>query len=47
MDGKAYVLLGTRLMKQGRFVDARAVLEDGCQAARGENPYIWQVILLI
>lgn len=42
MDGRAYVALGTRLMKLGRFVDARAIFEDGCQAARGENPYIWQ-----
>lgn len=41
-DGRAYVFLGTRLMKQGKFVDARAVFEDGCQAARGENPFIWQ-----
>lgn len=41
-DGRAYVALGTRLTKLGRFVDARTVYEDGCQAARGENPYIWQ-----
>ncbi|KAI5082781.1 hypothetical protein GOP47_0002524 [Adiantum capillus-veneris] len=41
-DGRAYVALGTRLVKIGRFVDARKVYEDGCQAARGENPYIWQ-----
>eukprot|EP00250_Pteridium_aquilinum_P015220 c22455_g1_i1 orf=391-2427(+) len=41
-DGRAYVALGTRLVKQGKFVDARTVYEDGCQAARGENPYIWQ-----
>lgn len=41
-DGRSYVALGSRLMKQGRFVDARAIYEDGCQAARGENPYIWQ-----
>ncbi|MCO5601427.1 hypothetical protein L7F22_055548 [Adiantum nelumboides] len=41
-DGRAYVALGSRLTKIGRFVEARKVFEDGCQAARGENPYIWQ-----
>lgn len=41
-DGRAYVSLGSRLVKLGRFVEARKIYEDGCQAARGENPYIWQ-----
>ncbi|KAH7421940.1 hypothetical protein KP509_13G082500 [Ceratopteris richardii] len=41
-DGRPYVTLGTRLVKLGRFVEARAVYEEGCQATRGENPYVWQ-----
>ncbi|XP_030474619.1 protein high chlorophyll fluorescent 107 [Syzygium oleosum] len=41
-DGRAYVTLGKILCKQSRTTEARAVYEKGCQAAQGENPYIWQ-----
>eukprot|EP00249_Psilotum_nudum_P018836 c26983_g1_i2 orf=157-2283(+) len=41
-DGRAYVALGNSLSKQGKYKVARAVYEDGCQAAQGENAYIWQ-----
>jgi len=42
-DGRPYVALGTLLRKSGMVQEARKVFEDGCQAVRGENPYIWQV----
>lgn len=45
-DGRPYVALGTLLRKVGMVQEARKVFEDGCQAVRGENPYIWQVYLL-
>ncbi len=45
-DGRPYVALGTLLRKSGMVQEARKVFEDGCQAVRGENPYIWQVGLL-
>lgn len=44
-DGRPYVALGTVLRKSGMVQEARKVFEDGCQAVRGENPYIWQVLL--
>lgn len=42
-DGRPYVALGRLLLEQNRLPDARAVYDSGCQAVRGENPYIWQV----
>ncbi|XP_024375259.1 uncharacterized protein [Physcomitrium patens] len=41
-DGRPYVALGTLLKKLGKVQEARKVFEDGCQAVRGENAYIWQ-----
>ncbi|BAS83839.1 Os03g0308800 [Oryza sativa Japonica Group] len=41
-DGRPYVALGKLYSKQSRFDKARAAYERGCQAAQGENPYIWQ-----
>ncbi|KAG0571251.1 hypothetical protein M758_6G211800 [Ceratodon purpureus] len=41
-DGRPYVALGTLLRKSGKVQEARKVFEDGCQAVRGENAYIWQ-----
>lgn len=41
-DGRPYVGLGKILNKQGKVAEARALYEKGCQAAQGENPYIWQ-----
>lgn len=42
-DGRSYVALGKILSKQSKLNEARTVYEKGCQAAQGENPYIWQV----
>ncbi|KAL2631794.1 hypothetical protein R1flu_016480 [Riccia fluitans] len=41
-DGRPYVALGRLLLKQKKVQEARATYEMGCQAVRGENPYIWQ-----
>ncbi|KAL3678913.1 hypothetical protein R1sor_021869 [Riccia sorocarpa] len=41
-DGRPYVALGRLLLKQNKVAEARGVYEMGCQAVRGENPYIWQ-----
>jgi len=42
-NGRPYVALGTCFKKMNKVQEARRVFEDGCQAARGENAYIWQV----
>lgn len=42
-DGRPYVALGTLLKRLNKVQEARNVFEDGCQAVRGENAYIWQV----
>lgn len=39
--------LGKILSKQLKTSEARAVYEKGCQATQGENPYIWQVSLIL
>ncbi|XP_057857032.2 protein high chlorophyll fluorescent 107 isoform X2 [Cryptomeria japonica] len=41
-DGRPYMTLGRILMKQAKYVEARAVFENGCQATQGENAFIWQ-----
>ncbi|EFJ20496.1 hypothetical protein SELMODRAFT_418165 [Selaginella moellendorffii] len=46
-DGRAYVALGTSLVKSGKIKEARKLYEDGCQACRGENPYIWQALAVL
>ena len=46
-DGRPYVALGKILGKQSKTSEARAVYEKGCQATQGENPYIWQVSLIL
>jgi tetratricopeptide (TPR) repeat protein len=41
-DGRPYVALGNLLTRTNKVQEARKVYEDGCQAVRGENAYIWQ-----
>ncbi|CAM6119782.1 unnamed protein product [Calypogeia fissa] len=41
-DGRPYVALGKLFLQQNRIGDARNVYDSGCQAVRGENPYVWQ-----
>jgi tetratricopeptide (TPR) repeat protein len=41
-DGRPYVALGNLLTRMNKVQEARKVYEDGCQAVRGENAYIWQ-----
>jgi hypothetical protein len=43
-DGRPYVALGNLLTRMNKVQEARKVYEDGCQAVRGENAYIWQVL---
>jgi tetratricopeptide (TPR) repeat protein len=41
-DGRAYVSLGKYYLQARRYDEASKVYEDGCTAAQGQNPFIWQ-----
>jgi uncharacterized protein HemY len=40
-DPRVYVTLGTLLMRELRYEEAREVYADGCRMAQGTNEYVW------
>lgn len=41
-NGRPYMTLGRILTKQAKYLEARTVFENGCQATQGENAFLWQ-----
>lgn len=41
-NGRPYMILGRLLTKQTKYMEARSLFENGCQATQGENAFLWQ-----
>lgn len=41
-NGRPYMILGRLLTKQAKYMEARSLFENGCQATQGENAFLWQ-----